>query len=69
MNSFLANAPLFPPALTMSGNIYEIDLARQLAAETGQNVIVKQLMPFNGMQRTQWARPDGSIFNICEKFD
>ena len=54
--------PLDAPTLSMSGNVCEIRVARLLAKERGEDVVVKQLMAFNGMQRTQWARPDGSLF-------
>ena len=48
----------------MSGNTAEIRLALMLAAESGDDVVVKQLSPFCGFQWTQFAKADGSLFTV-----
>tara|TARA_B110000908_G_scaffold41487_1_gene50452 strand:- start:261 stop:509 length:249 start_codon:yes stop_codon:yes gene_type:complete len=53
-----------PPRLVMSGNTAEIRLALMLAAESGDDVVVKQLSPFCGFQWTQFAKADGSLFTV-----
>jgi len=53
-----------PPRLTMSGNTAEIRAALMLAAESGDDVVVKQLSPFCGFQWTQFAKADGSLVTV-----